>query len=104
MASIVLNNIPIKFTCKNSRFQTDISSGYGPKSRGGIKGSVTKKPLYIEGDTSFWLEHIIEIKTNKKLFWFMWYKDGWPLLNMSSVFDTDDLTMVIKNISAIKFD
>lgn len=103
MPSINKNNQTVKFTCENSRFRTDLQKGYSPVSRSGTRGSVTEEALYNDGEYSFWLEHIVEKKTEKNLFWFMWYKDGIPLLNMSGVFDEDDLTTVIQNISSIKF-
>ncbi|MBA3972510.1 MAG: hypothetical protein H0X46_10315 [Bacteroidetes bacterium] len=67
-------------------------------------GSVTAQPLYDDGDSSLFLEHVIDTKNNNKpVYWFMWYNgNGVPSLTMSSVIDEADIAQVIRNIAAIE--
>lgn len=93
MPNIIINGKQVKFTCENRKFKTNVNKGN--------KGSVTKKPLHDDGVFTMRLEHVIEKKNNNECFWFMWYKNGRPLLTMSSVFEKEDLFQIIENLKEI---
>ena len=97
---IILNNQPVAFTCRNSKFQTDISNPRNPM----FPGSVTFNPVYDDGSGQILLlEKVIDNNGNRN-YWLMWYKyNGEPILTMSGVIDEDDIVQVIRNISEVKF-
>lgn len=100
---IILGNQHLNNTCENSRFKTDINKGYAHFSSQNHFGSVTKTPIYDDSYASLFLEHVIEIKNNKSVFWLMWYNSkGEPLLAESAVFDEADLLKIIQNLSSVK--
>lgn len=93
----------LDYTCQNSRFKTDISKGHPHRPGDTYMGSATPAPIYDDGDSSLWLEHVIEPKKGISCYWFMWYDaSGRPLLSQSSVIDERDILQVIKNIGEIK--
>ncbi len=52
------------YTCRNSRFQTDIShKGSRPHGHGNAAGSVFDAPLVDNGGYSLWLEYVEDHKT-----------------------------------------
>jgi len=97
------NGINLDHTCKNTRFHTDTTKGYPHFSNQTHLGSVTSAPLYDDGDSSLFLEYVLDTKNNKSVYWFMWYNgNGIPAVTMSSVIDEADIAQVIRNIAAIK--
>lgn len=85
----------IDFTCENKKYRTDLS-------RGSYPGKVLESPLYSNNRDSLWLEHVIDVHSGEEVFWFMWYKDGQPLLPASGVFRKNDLRGIIKKLNTIK--
>lgn len=97
---IISNNQNVDYTCENSRFKTDITTSINPL----YPGSVTANPLYDNGEGHILLlENVVDKKNGNKCFWFMWYMNGVPMLTMSGVIDSQDITEVIKNIAKISF-
>lgn len=79
------------YTCRNSRFQTDLSKGKS-HGTGNASGSVFDGPLIDNGGYSLWLEYVEDYKYGENLFWLMWYdSNGAPTIPLSGVFDIDQL-------------
>lgn len=82
------------FTCGNSRFCTDVASGF-PHFDSGAGGNALREPLAESGDSTLWLEHVIDKRSPNPdrgaLFWLMWYRNGIPTIPMSGVLTADDL-------------
>lgn len=92
------------FTCRNSKFETNISKGYPHFANQDYLGSAIRGPLYNEGGLSLWLEHVVNRMDRSECFWFMWYRDGTPLINMSGVLGKSDIAELISNFQAISLD
>ena len=100
MGKRIINNQQVAYTCENSRFATDISNPINVN----YPGSVTPEPLYDDGGGQILLLENVFDKTNgNKCYWFMWYRNGNPMLNMSGVIDATDIVQVLKGISSIRF-
>ena len=86
-----INNQP--YTCRNSRFQTDVlRSGAKPHGPGNALGSVFDAPLVDNGGYTLWLEYVEDYKNGNKCFWLMWYDHkGAPTIPASGVFNEDQL-------------
>jgi hypothetical protein len=91
---IVLNGVPQDFTCENSRFRTDVDSGF-QHSNGYLRGSALPQPLVTVGDSTLWLEHVVDKRNPRPdrgaLYWLMWYRNGIPAIPASGVLTADDL-------------
>ena len=81
------------YTCRNSRFQTDLSRpGSKPHGIGNALGSVFDAPLVNNGGYTLWLEYVEDHKSGDKCFWLMWYDGrGAPTIPASGVFNEDQL-------------
>ncbi|HSY35806.1 MAG TPA: hypothetical protein VK814_08660 [Acidobacteriaceae bacterium] len=90
---IIVNGQPQDFTCKNSRFATDITKGQphvDPAAK--ARGNTLDGPLADSDGHTLWLEYVSDLEDeNKKLFWLMWYRDGIPTIPMSGVMTKNDL-------------
>jgi hypothetical protein len=90
----------LAFTCQNRRFQTNIHIGY-QHGEGTEKGSVFEVPLVNNDGYTLWLEHVEEIATRNRYYWFMWYdQSGKPMIPMSGVFDKDELVEMARNFAS----
>lgn len=79
------------YTCRNGRFQTDLSKGK-PHGAGNAVGSVFDAPLINNGGYSLWLEYVVDHKYGDECFWLMWYGgNGTPTIPLSGVFDLDPI-------------
>lgn len=88
------------YTCRNSRFQTDLSRG---KSHGSASatGSVFDTALVGSPDYSLWLEYVEDHKYGGSMFWLMWYdRHGAPTIPLSGVFDLDQLRSMNSQLAA----
>lgn len=100
MGKIIINGQPTAYTNENSRFMTDVNNPVHPI----YLGSVTPEPIYDdENGKILLLEKVMDRKNGNRCFWFMWYDNGSPMINVSGVIDEADITKVIRNISGIKF-
>jgi hypothetical protein len=91
----------LNFTCQNSKYKTDINKGL-EHEKGGSKGSVTSEALFKSEGYSLWLEYVVNVHDeDEQCYWFMYYKDGLPIMPMSAVIDEETITKVINNISNI---
>lgn len=90
------------FTCANRKFKTNINKGYKHLPEHDYLGNAFKEPLFNENNCSLFLEHVVDIKSGEEnLFWFMWYKNGKPIINASAVFDKEDLIEISQNIKEL---
>lgn len=79
------------YTCRNSRFQTDLTRGK-PHGAAQARGSVFNAPLVNNGGYSLWLEYVEDHKFGGNMFWLMWYDgNGAPTIPASGVFDETQL-------------
>ena len=83
----------VDYTCENRRYKTNVEKGHPHGDESRARGSVTQKPLHEGSSYSLWLEHVIEKKTGKEVFWLMWYRQGKPTIPASGVLDVDDLVL-----------
>jgi hypothetical protein len=90
------------YTCRNSRFQTDIVAIHGkPHGPGNAAGSVFDAPLVDNGGYSLWLEYVEDHKYGGNMFWLMWYDaKGVPTIPASGVFDLDQLRSMNSQLAA----
>ena len=90
------------YTCRNSRFQTDLLNKHGkPHGQGNAVGSVFDAPLVSNGGYSLWLEYVEDHKYGGSMFWLMWYDgNGAPTIPASGVFDLDQLRSMNSQLAA----
>lgn len=94
---IISNGKRIDFSCENTRYKTDLSKHVAD----GRPGSVLPFALYSSGEYSLWLEHVIEKKNSKHVYWLMWYKNGIPTIPMSGVLDEAGVLGVVKGMVGV---
>lgn len=90
---------PMDFTCRNARFQTDMTKGKPHGSISDTRGSVFEDPLIEHGGYSLWLEHVAAKDEEGDIYWLMWYKGGIPTIPMSGVFWKKDLQEMVKQLA-----
>jgi hypothetical protein len=90
------------FTCRNSRFQTDLKQGSKPHGKAPAIGSVFDADLVNNGGYSLWLEYVEDYKYGvKDIFWLMWYDvNGAPTIPLSGVFNLDQLRSMNAQLAA----
>ncbi|HUO07858.1 MAG TPA: hypothetical protein VM008_06140 [Phycisphaerae bacterium] len=96
---VVQNGVALDFSCQNKRFRTNTGKG---KPHGSSKtlGSVTESPIYQDGPNTLWLEHVKEGDT-EGIYWLMWYKNGWPSILESAVFDRDSIHELLRQLATV---
>jgi len=87
------DGLRLDFTCKNSKFQTDINTGESHGSHSPTRGSVLGKPLADNGEYTLWLEHVGN-NQGEKYYWLMWYEDGKPKIPLSGVLRHDEIRSI----------
>jgi hypothetical protein len=97
---IVRGKTPVSFSCKNSRFETNIDKGepHGPST---TRGSVFKDALIqVPGGYSLWLEHVIDKNEGEECYWLMWYDpQGKPTIPLSGIFGRADLEQMVGRLA-----
>jgi hypothetical protein len=96
------NGETISYTCENRRYKTNTEKGHPHGSKGEAKGNVLPGPLFDGGSYSLWLEHVVEKKTEKEVFWLMWYRDGVPTIPASGVLNAKNLDTIISNLAGVR--
>ena len=88
------------YTCSNDRFETDVRRGrrHGPRQ---ARGAVFPQALLRNTrGYSLWLEHVIEKKTRKRVFWLMWYdRQGSPTIPLSGILGAQDIREIVKRLA-----
>lgn len=88
------------FTCRNSRFQTDVTKG-NAHGLASAMGSVFDVPLINNGANSLWLEYVEDHKYGDSVFWLMWYDgSGKPTIPLSGVFNLSQLQEMNAQLAA----
>ena len=90
----------VPYSCQNSAYRTNINKGepHGPNSE--TRGSVFRTSLVAHGDSSLWLEHVVELQTGAELYWLMWYwQDGTPSIPLSGVLNRSELSRMIGQLA-----
>ena len=94
------NGNPIPFTCRNRRFQTDISMGNPHGTAGQAPGNVLSAPLITSNGYTLWLEHVLQPSTAAREYWLMWYDPvGNPTIPMSGVFSRNELSEMLARLA-----
>ncbi len=93
-----LNDTP--YTCRNSRFWTDITKGFRHGSNP-VRGSVFDGPLVASDGYSLWLEYVVDRDGGWEPFWLMWYDaDGSPTIPMSGAFDQSQMREMVAKLAS----
>ena len=99
---ILADGSRVDFSCENYRFRTSIARGM-PHGQCPTGGSVTGEPLIQTSDGfTLWLEHVESADAGEdgnQLYWLMWYdQNGIPTIPLSSIFDRDQLTEMLRQL------